>query len=51
VRRLIKEHAAGSDHSERLWALLNLEIWQRRFIDGESDIAVPASRGRGASAA
>jgi hypothetical protein len=23
------------DHSERLWALVNLEMWHRRFIDGE----------------
>lgn len=34
--RLVEEHAAGTaDHTERLWALLNFEIWQRQFLDGE----------------
>ncbi|MCU1266097.1 MAG: Asparagine synthase (Glutamine-hydrolyzing) [Acidobacteria bacterium] len=35
VRTLVKRHDAGEDHSERLWALVNFEMWQRRFIDGE----------------
>lgn len=35
VRRLVAEHAAGANHEERLWALVNFEIWQRRFFDGE----------------
>jgi asparagine synthase (glutamine-hydrolysing) len=36
VRRIVEEHREGRvDHSERLWALLNLELWQRAFIDGE----------------
>jgi asparagine synthase (glutamine-hydrolysing) len=35
VRELVARHAAGENHSERLWALLNFEIWQRRFVDGE----------------
>jgi asparagine synthase (glutamine-hydrolysing) len=35
VSRLIQEHVAGANHTERLWALLNLEIWQRIFMDGE----------------
>ena len=35
LRRLVDEHIAGIDHSERLWALVNFELWQRRFIDGE----------------
>ncbi len=30
VRELVREHCAGhANHDERLWALLNLEIWQR----------------------
>jgi hypothetical protein len=34
--RLFAEHRAGRrDHGERIWRLLNLEIWQRIFIDGE----------------
>ena len=35
VRTLINRHDAGEDHSERLWSLVNFEMWQRRFIDGE----------------
>jgi asparagine synthase (glutamine-hydrolysing) len=36
VRRLVSEHQAGADnHSERLWALVNFEMWLRRFVDGE----------------
>jgi hypothetical protein len=32
----VDEHQAGlANHSERLWSLVNLEMWQRRFIDGE----------------
>ena len=37
VRLLVDEHAsARRDHSERLWALVNVELWHRIFIDGES---------------
>jgi asparagine synthase (glutamine-hydrolysing) len=36
VRQLVKRHDAGEDHSERLWALVNFEMWQRQFIDGEA---------------
>ena len=36
VRNLVARHRAGENHSERLWALINFEIWQRQFIDGES---------------
>jgi len=35
VDELVARHKAGEDHSERLWALINFEIWQRRFLDGE----------------
>ena len=35
VRRLVNGHQAGEKHDERLWALVNFEIWMRRFIDGE----------------
>jgi len=34
VSRLLDEHAAGSiDATDRIWSLLNLEIWFRTFID------------------
>lgn len=36
VKSIVQRHLRGEDHSERLWALLNLEMWQRRFIDGEN---------------
>ena len=36
VRTLVNEHKGGvANHSERLWSLVNLEMWFRRFIDGE----------------
>lgn len=35
VRRLVDRHLMGENHDERLWALLNFELWQRRFFDGE----------------
>jgi asparagine synthase (glutamine-hydrolysing) len=36
LRQLAEEHrAAVAEHGDRLWLLLNLEIWQRIFIDGE----------------
>lgn len=34
--RLVGEHLTGrADHGERLWLLVNLEIWQRLFLDRE----------------
>jgi len=36
VRELVARHSTGENHSERLWALINFEIWQRRFFDGET---------------
>jgi asparagine synthase (glutamine-hydrolysing) len=52
VRRLVAAHLAGENHSERLWALINLEVWQRIFLDGEQPEHVlvkanPASVPRG----
>jgi len=38
VRRLIAEHQAGANHSERLWALVNFEMWLRQFFDGEYNL-------------
>ncbi len=35
VRELVARHRAGDNHTERLWALINFEIWQRRFFDRE----------------
>lgn len=35
VRKLVAAHNAGENHDERIWSLVNVEIWQRGFIDGE----------------
>jgi len=35
IRRIVARHASGEDHSERLWSLVNLEIWHRVVVDGE----------------
>ncbi|MFZ0063005.1 MAG: asparagine synthase (glutamine-hydrolyzing) [Pyrinomonadaceae bacterium] len=37
VKDLVKRHQVGGEnHSERLWALVNFEIWMRQFFDGEN---------------
>ena len=39
IRSLFAEHRAGHrDNGDRIWRLLNLEIWQRVFLDGELPI-------------
>ncbi|MDQ3819963.1 MAG: asparagine synthase (glutamine-hydrolyzing), partial [Acidobacteriota bacterium] len=36
VEQLVARHQSGAeDHSERLWALVNFEMWVRQFLDGE----------------
>jgi asparagine synthase (glutamine-hydrolysing) len=36
VKRLAAEHrSAAREHGDRLWLLINLEMWQRIFLDGE----------------
>jgi asparagine synthase (glutamine-hydrolysing) len=37
VRGIVKRHQLGENHDERLWALINFEMWQRRFIDAEAE--------------
>jgi asparagine synthase (glutamine-hydrolysing) len=37
LQAMAQEHRTGRcDHAERLWLLINFEIWQRIFIDGEA---------------
>ena len=36
VRTLVARDRAGENHWERVWALVNFEMWHRQFIDGES---------------
>ena len=43
LARLASEHDAGINHAERLWALINFEIWARVYLDGEVPQAVPMS--------
>lgn len=33
VSGLLSEHGQGSDHSTRIWALIQFELWHRNFID------------------
>jgi asparagine synthase (glutamine-hydrolysing) len=35
IKGIVSRHAAGEDHSERLWSLVNLEIWHRVVVEGE----------------
>jgi asparagine synthase (glutamine-hydrolysing) len=35
LQRLAAGHLAGLNNGQRLWALINFEIWQRIFFDGE----------------
>jgi len=44
VRSLVRRHQTGGEnHSERLWALVNFEVWQRQFFDGEGAHGVSPS--------
>jgi asparagine synthase (glutamine-hydrolysing) len=37
VKRLFAEHRAGRrDHGNRIWRLLNLELWERVCIEGDA---------------
>ena len=41
VRQLVDEHRGGrARHGDRLWLLVNLEIWHRIFCDGETSADV-----------
>lgn len=43
LERLVTEHETGAvNHTDRLWLLLNLELWQRIFLDGEDPADVRA---------
>src|SRR6185503_6950199 len=37
VKSIVERHQSGENHDERLWALVNFEIWQRQFFDGEAN--------------
>jgi asparagine synthase (glutamine-hydrolysing) len=43
VRDLVARHQTGGEnHSERLWALVNFEMWMRQFVDGEAAAPSPS---------
>jgi asparagine synthase (glutamine-hydrolysing) len=42
IDRLLQDHAAGrTDGWDRLWMLLNLELWFRTFVDGDGIQTMP----------
>jgi asparagine synthase (glutamine-hydrolysing) len=42
VERLLADHAAGrTNGGDRIWTLLNLELWYRTFIDHEGIQTLP----------
>ena len=52
LRRLVTSHVSGeANHSERLWSLINLELWQRLHLDGEAidDLRTTVARPRAAA--
>jgi asparagine synthase (glutamine-hydrolysing) len=52
VRRLLDEHRAGRRQAgDALWALLNLELWHRTFIDGDGVQTLPVPGRSGAAPA
>lgn len=37
LHRLVASHVSGeANHAERLWSLINFELWQRLHLDGQS---------------
>jgi len=47
LRRLADEHRTGAaEHGDRLWLLMNLEVWQRIFLDGEDPADVGSRSAR-----
>ena len=52
LRRVVTSHVSGeANHAERLWSLINLELWQRLQFDGEplEDLRAGMARPRAAS--
>jgi asparagine synthase (glutamine-hydrolysing) len=47
LRRMVEEHRSGkADHGDRLWLLINLEMWQRVFLEGEAPAELHKPGGR-----
>jgi asparagine synthase (glutamine-hydrolysing) len=44
IRLAAEHHSGAADHGERLWLLVNLEIWHRVFLERESaDVVMQAA--------
>jgi asparagine synthase (glutamine-hydrolysing) len=44
VARLLRDHSEGRrDNSMQIWSLLMIEVWQRMYMDGESEPMVQES--------
>jgi len=42
VDQLLRDHAAGrAEGGDRIWTLMNLELWYRTFVDGEGVQTLP----------
>jgi asparagine synthase (glutamine-hydrolysing) len=41
VADLLRQHAAGADHSSRLWALIQFELWHRMYVDNPTPATLP----------
>jgi asparagine synthase (glutamine-hydrolysing) len=42
IKELVARHRGGENQDERLWHVLNFEIWNRIFIDGEEPGSIAA---------
>ena len=40
VEGLLDEHEAGSDHSQRIWALMMLELWRTEVVEPRPTVAL-----------
>jgi asparagine synthase (glutamine-hydrolysing) len=48
IMQLLRQHAAGQDHSSRIWALVQFELWHRIFIDdNHTGSRLPSGCGQG----
>jgi len=46
VCRLLAEHEQGLDHSTRIWALVQFELWHRTFVDAPRGALAAAAPNR-----
>ncbi|GAA1809688.1 asparagine synthase (glutamine-hydrolyzing) [Planosporangium flavigriseum] len=43
VAALLDQHDAGIDHSTRIWALMQFELWHRMYVDGTPPTSRPTA--------